>query len=1246
MIVGFTRSWRLTSPVLAVTLATVLAVGAFASRLVAADGDGPPPLPWPEAAVRAFDAVVIPEGLVKRIYAAEPLVTDPVAFCIDEAGRLFVAETFRQERGIEDNRSSSFWLLDDLALQTIEDRLAMYEKWKDRRAGGMDYYREFEDRIRRLEDTDGNGVADTSIIFSAGYRDPLDGTAAGLLARDGAIYFTNIPSVYLLRDRDDDGHADEKTVLSTGYGIRTALRGHDMHGLVFGPDGRLYWSIGDRGYHIELPDGQLFHSPNSGAVFRCEPDGSNLEIVHHGLRNPQELAFDAYGNLFTVDNNSDGGDKARLVQIVDGGETGWQMEYQTLEDANRRGPWNQEGIWWLRHDAQPAWALPPVAHITSGPSGFAHYPGWGLPGRYDHHFFICDFRGGASHSAVLSFAVEEDGAGFRMVDEHPFADKVLCTDVDFGIDGRVYIADWGNGWVQNGEGRIYTVEDPRAIDSQTAFDVARIFRQGFANLPTVELAIHLAHVDQRVRLRTQWELVRRGVQGEAVFIAMATRQPRTIPRLHAIWGLGQIGRIPSLTDRGWETLRDLIDDGDPHVRAQTCQVLGDLGDGASLDALIARLVDPSLRVRAFAANALGKIGDATAIAPLVACARANDDRDVVLRHAVSFALFRIGDVDRVLALSDDPSAAVRRVALLTLRRFEDPRIAQFLGDADESLVIECARAIYDVPIAGARAALADLAPRLRSGRTLDDTPPRTRVRLTRELFALPESADPAKLDPTAPEIYAGEATQTARLDVADTGGDLGDRYACRLQGTIEAPVSGEYRFAISSDDQSVLFVSREGDPKSLALVARVDGWVARAVWDEQPGQVSAPIHLVAGEKVRIDARHIEGTGLDHLQIGWQRPDGTWERPIGSGPDSEGNLPLLRRVIAAALDEGGAERASSLLSLAADPGLPVLARREALAALAEWTEPALRERVQGEVRWVEGGVRDLESLQPVLAAQLPALAVLATGSVGADARRLAGQYRVHLPVELNRSILVDSDESVDSRLVALDQLAAEDATVRDAALAGALASESPALRVRARELCPDPEARFIGIATALEVGALEERQGTIASLGRLEDPRADELLAALLDRFTAGNLAPALALDTIVAAETRGSDALVRLVEAWRAALPEGDEIAPYIVALEGGDAARGRHLFRDHPVAQCSRCHIAEGDGGVAGPDLSSIGAARSRSDLLESIILPSAKISEGYSTSPGEPSAMPQVHFALEPSEIRDLIEFLARQK
>jgi quinoprotein glucose dehydrogenase len=151
-----------------------------------------------------------------------------------------------------------------------------------------------------------------------------------------------------------------------------------MHGLQLGPDGRIYFSIGDRGYHVTNQEGQLLARPDTGAVFRCDLDGSHLEVFALGLRNPQELAFDDFGNLFTGDNNSDSGDKARWVYVVEGGDAGWRMYYQYLPD---RGPWNREHTWHpYREDAattavQPASTIPPIVNVADGPSGLVYYPG-------------------------------------------------------------------------------------------------------------------------------------------------------------------------------------------------------------------------------------------------------------------------------------------------------------------------------------------------------------------------------------------------------------------------------------------------------------------------------------------------------------------------------------------------------------------------------------------------------------------------------------------------------------------------------------------------------------------------------------------------------------------------------------------------------------------------------------------------------------------------------------------------------
>jgi quinoprotein glucose dehydrogenase len=630
----------------------------------------------------SFGRLRVPEGFTKQLIASEPQVMDPVAFCFDDDGNILVAESFRQEQGVEDNRSSSFWLNWDLNLQSVESRFGMYEHFAGYRKNGMEYYSDFEDRIRKLEDKDGDGVYETAAVFADGFNEPLDGTGAGVLAIGDTVYYTCIPHLWKL---DNSG---QKKSLIEGFGVRTALRGHDMHGLALGLDGRLYWSIGDRGYHIELAGGEELHSPGEGAVFRSELDGHNVEVFHHGLRNPQELAFDVYGNLFTGDNNSDSVDKARLVYCVEGGETGWRMEYQTLNGENERGPWVTENGWNPHANNRPAWILPAIDILGSGPSGLVAYPGAGFPERYNNHFFLCDFRGGAEHSSVLSFAVEPDGAHFKMVDLHPFAENVLCTDVDFSYDGKMVVSDWGEGWTGNEEGRLYSVW---SVTHVAEGDVSSIFQQGFENQTTKTLIEMLSHVDRRIRIRAQYELASREAVNELVEQLYSNNQ---LVRIHAMWALAMIQRNALLPQM--QNIYPLLDDEDSEIRVQACKILGEAYYTNSFTKIVALIDDPNARVSYFATMASGYLGNAKDA--IVAMLERNNNEDVYLRHAGVIALAKTQYAATMANLQTHPSQAVRLAGVLVLRRMKSEFVVDFLQDPDDAVATEAARAIHDARI--------------------------------------------------------------------------------------------------------------------------------------------------------------------------------------------------------------------------------------------------------------------------------------------------------------------------------------------------------------------------------------------------------------------------------------------------------------------------------------------------------------------------------------------------------------------
>jgi len=645
---------------------------------------------------RAIKRMRLPKGMEASVWAAEPLLANPVAFCFDEQGRCYVAETFRLHAGVTDNRGHMNWLDDDLASRTVADRVAMYRKYlKDK----LKSYETEHDRVRRLVDTRGAGVADRSTVFADDFHHAADGIGAGVLARKGGVYFTCIPDLWLLRDSNGDGKADVRRSLATGFGIHVAFIGHDMHGLRMGPDGLLYFSIGDRGLNVKTKEGKQLFYPDTGSVLRCEPDGSNLEIVHMGLRNPQELAFNAHGDLFTVDNNSDSGDRARLVQIIEGGDSGWRTGYQYGSDLSNRGPWNAEKIWHLPNPDQPAFVVPPLAHITAGPSGFCYnYGATALPQRYADHFFICDFHGSSGGSGVYSFAVKPKGASFEVADGHPFIWSVLATDCDFGPDGGFYLSDWVEGWGLPGKGRIYRFADAETAKKPAVAEVKKLLAEGFASRLVAELVNLLQHADLRVRQEAQFALVDRGADSIPLLAKAAKEEKQQLTRIHAIWGLGQLGRRG---EKVREPLRSLLTDSDAEVRRQAARALGWLTEAAARD-LVPLLKDSEPRVRCQAALSLSRPGvrfaqgDAEAIwGSLVRLLVDNADRDAYLRHAAAKAMARYPE-EQLVGTAKHPSPSVRLAAVLALRQQQSRAVWLFLDDLEPRIVLEAARLIHDV----------------------------------------------------------------------------------------------------------------------------------------------------------------------------------------------------------------------------------------------------------------------------------------------------------------------------------------------------------------------------------------------------------------------------------------------------------------------------------------------------------------------------------------------------------------------
>jgi quinoprotein glucose dehydrogenase len=700
MLVRFLRAFAL------IAILSCALVGSVHRTALGDPGETPPPEP-PRIAgesnegEQALKGFKVPAGLERQLFAAEPLLANPVAFTVDHRGRVYVCETFRQSKGVEDNRSHGHWLDDDLAAMTVADRLAYVKKHLKERANE---YTRHDDRIRLLTDTDGDGKADKASVFADRFNAIVDGTGAGVLEYRGNVYYTNIPHLWLLKDVDQDERAEVRQSLAEGFGVRYAFRGHDMHGLIVGPDGRLYFSIGDRGLNVTTKEGKQLVNPSSGAVLRCELDGSNLEMFATGLRNPQELAFDDHGNLFTGDNNSDSGDRARWVYVVEGGDTGWRMEYQYLPD---RGPFNREKIWHPQNPDQPAYIVPPITNFANGPSGLAYYPGTGLPEHFNGRFFLCDFRGGPGNSGVHTFKLKPKGASFELVDAEQSFWSVLATDVEFGPDGAVYISDWVNGWNGEGKGRIHRFYSPEITKSELSQQVQKLLAEGLGSLSVSELKKFLAHPDRRIRQEAQFQLADR--KEIATLHEVAKNGESTLPRIHAIWGLGQIARREKDVAPIVAPLVELTADDDAEVRAQAAKALGEAKFAPAGDKLIALLKDSEPRVQYFAGMALGHLGRPSAIPALLDALTANNDEDAVLRHGLVMGLTgSAANPQQLVEAAKGAPPAARLGVVLALRRHAAGELALFLDDTEPKIVVEAARAIHDLPVASALPKLATL----------------------------------------------------------------------------------------------------------------------------------------------------------------------------------------------------------------------------------------------------------------------------------------------------------------------------------------------------------------------------------------------------------------------------------------------------------------------------------------------------------------------------------------------------------
>ncbi len=680
--------------------------------------------------VRDKSTIKIADGLDISLWATDSLAPDPVAMSIDDKGRVYLTRTNRQKSSEFDIRGHRDWMTESISLQTVEDRRAFLKKtfapelskkneWlKDRNDDGSHDWRDLaveKDEVWRLEDTNNDGMADVSTRIVNDFYTEVSDVAGGLLVRATDMFVAIAPDLWRFEDKNGDGLYDKKTSIATGYQVHIGFSGHGMSGVTEGPDGRIYWNIGDIGATVTAKDGSIHPNPNSGFISRCNPDGSDFEIFASGLRNTHEFAFDEYGNLISSDNDGDHPDESeRLVHIVEGSDAGWRSNWQygkyTDPKNNKYHVWMNEKLFVPRWDGQAAYIIPPIMNYHNGPAGMVYNPGTALGSAWKNKFFLVEFVGTPSRSHIWSFSLKPKGASFELDGETDIVSGILPTGIQFGPDGALYAADWINGWGTKDYGRVWKIDvtkDKNDLATQR-LETQRLMLLNYATQTEGNLYNLLFYSDMRIRQKAQFELVNRGKKGAPFLLKAISQRDNQLARIHGIWGMGQLARKDKTNAAA---LMALLNDSDAEIVVQTIKMLGDADIKSVGNTLMPMLTHSNYRIRFYAAEALGQFKHKAAVQPLINMLKTNNDEDVYLRHAAVLALSRIAKdeslVAPIVALADSPNKALRTAAVLVLRRLRSDKIAIFLNDADEYIITEAARAINDdVSIQNALPALA------------------------------------------------------------------------------------------------------------------------------------------------------------------------------------------------------------------------------------------------------------------------------------------------------------------------------------------------------------------------------------------------------------------------------------------------------------------------------------------------------------------------------------------------------------
>jgi len=583
----------------------------------------------------------LPDGFEIEVAAASPLVDRPITADMDELGRLYVADS-----------SGS----NDPVQKQLEDRTH---------------------RIVRLEDTDGDGKYDKSLVFADKMMFP-----EGTLWHDGSLYVAAPPSIWKLTDTNGDGVADRREEWFDGKTLTGCA--NDLHGPYLGPDGWIYWCKGAFAEQTYEQPGRKPLISKAAHIFRRRADGTGPieNVMTGGMDNPVDVVFTQGGErLFTTTflQNPGGGLRDGIIHAVYGGVYG--KVHNVTDYHPRTGD-----------------LLPPLVHLgAAAPCGLVRCESdtFGNPDR--DQVLACEFN---MHK-VSRHELKWSGATFASTD----SDFLVSDNIDFhptdiieDADGSLIVCDTG-GWYKlccptsqlskpDVLGAVYRVRrsganrpaDSRGIQidwkKQSADDLAKLL--GDPRPAVRQRAIHSLALQTEGAATVLKRLLRELEQGGMLSDSQlgnskdsqTPRRASVIARRNAVWTLT---RIDSPAAR--QLVRDALLDPNLTVRQAALQSVSLWRDRDAAPQLVTLLKTCVPQNQRLAAEALGRLEDPSAIPHLLAAAEMHDaPDDRMLQHGITYALIEISDPAATAEGLNSPVSAVQRVAMIALDQMAGGRV--------------------------------------------------------------------------------------------------------------------------------------------------------------------------------------------------------------------------------------------------------------------------------------------------------------------------------------------------------------------------------------------------------------------------------------------------------------------------------------------------------------------------------------------------------------------------------------------